>query len=91
MNQENSQNLGQSNPEQKTPQLLTREDLKKLFHCSLRHVDNLRTHQGLPWVQVGRKVFFLLEDVQEWISRNRKAEKVPNFVEISVRGDCPQE
>lgn len=74
MNQANSQNLGQSNPEQKTPQLLTREDLKKLFHCSLRHVDNLRTHQGLPWVQVGRKVFFLLEDVQEWISRNRKAE-----------------
>lgn len=91
MNQANSQNLGQSNPEQKTPQLLTRKDLKKLFHCSLRHVDNLRTHQGLPWVQVGRKVFFLLEDVQEWISRNRKAEKVPNFVEISVRGDCPQE
>ena len=74
MNQANSQNLGQSNPEQKTLQLLTREDLKKLFHCSLRHVDNLRTHQGLPWVQVGRKVFFLLEDVQEWISRNRKAE-----------------
>ena len=79
MNQENSQDLGQNYPEQKMPQLLTREDLTKLFHCSLRHVDNLRTHQGLPWVQVGRRVCFLLEDVQDWISRNRKAEKVSDF------------
>jgi len=60
MNQENA------------PKLLTREDLVNYFHCSLRHVDNLRMKQGLPWVQVGRKVLFRAEDVQEWISRKSK-------------------
>lgn len=81
MNQENSQDLGQNYPEQKTPYLLTREDLTKLFHCSLRHVDNLRTHQGLPWVQVGRQVRFLLEDVLEWL-QERKTKALINQNEI---------
>ncbi|MGN1275354.1 MAG: helix-turn-helix domain-containing protein [Thermoguttaceae bacterium] len=63
------------------PQLLTREDLTKLFHCSLRHVDNLRTHQGLPWVQVGRQVHFLLEDVLEWL-QERKTKALINQNEI---------
>ena len=81
MNQENSQDLGQNNPERKTPQLLTREDLTKLFHCSLRHVDNLRNHQGLPWVQVGRQVRFLLEDVLEWL-QERKTKALTSQNEI---------
>ncbi len=62
--------------QEETPKFLTRENLMELFHCSLRHVDNMRMKLGLPWIQVGRKVLFRWEDVQEWIARNRKAENI---------------
>lgn len=51
------------------PELLTRDEVSKMLHCSLSYVDS---HiPDLPRIKIGRKVMYDKDDVVAWILKHK--------------------
>jgi|GEM_PF-3546295 len=48
------------------------DDLALVMGCSRRTILNWRKERGLPWITLGRKVYFRRDDIAEWCLKNRK-------------------
>lgn len=56
--------------------LLDKEALADLFHCSKRQIDCLRERRNLPYVKLGGLVRFDLQEVKRWLMQNMQGLKV---------------
>ncbi len=56
--------------EQYTSALLKRKDAAKYLNQSERWMQRARTH-GIPFIKMGKSVYFLITDLDAYIERNR--------------------
>lgn len=53
-------------------EFLTKKELAELLKVTIRTIDRLCTHEGLPFVKFGRNVRFEKEKVLDWIRNSNK-------------------
>ena len=56
--------------EKKDNNLLTPVEVCKMLHISIRTLQSYRDKRILPFIQISRKLYFKLEDIQEYLSRH---------------------
>ena len=66
--------------------LVDKRQAAALLCCSVRQVDNLRIHGGLPWISVGQLVRFREEDVLAWIDQQCRT-GAPNQSEQETKNE----
>lgn len=54
----------------KDTNLLTPSEVCKMLHISSRTCQSYRTRRILPFIQISRKIYFKLEDIQDYLSRH---------------------
>jgi len=56
--------------EKKETSLLTPNEVCKMLHISVRTLMSYRTRHILPFIQISRKIYFRIEDIQEYLNRH---------------------
>lgn len=49
-------------------QILTHEELSVMLGCGTSGLSDLRNKYGLPCHKAGKRVFYLLHEIMEWVS-----------------------
>ena len=52
--------------------LITLEELKERLQVDQKTIYNWRKHNGLPYVKIGRRLYFREETILEWIKKNEQ-------------------
>ena len=53
------------------PELLSSDEMCDIFGCSKATLYKLRMEKGLPYVRFGQKIFYLEQDVRNWLNSKK--------------------
>ncbi|QFG05372.1 DNA binding protein [Bacillus phage 031MP004] len=55
--------------------LMTIEDMKKRFGVDQKTIYNWRKHRGMPFIKIGKEIYFREESIQQWLEQKEKVAK----------------
>lgn len=64
--------------EEEGSKLLNKRQICEYLQCSQRHLDDLRGKQGLPFICLGGRIRFDLDNVKQWVKNREMQNKKVN-------------